>query len=487
MPIDPNTGQWTYGYDTGSNPAGSAPAPTPRTPGFNNPWYDAQRQQQLGGQGSFQPMPDYNGGTGGGGDNQVGATNRMGMPNNPDILGSGSGGGGSSPNFNWYSGPGSHQPQGYGQYDMSGNPTGSPLTGGAHQGPDLFNNPSGPGPGYNPNDPYFKQSPMLAGQTGMTSNALPQPQPQQQTPVQLPVTGSAGYNPDAGYGYGKYDPAYLAQIQSALEDPRGPYAGRKPGDYGPIGAPDFVLNPMGQDAWDRRFYWFADHPQAIDNPTQPRDLPASSYDYSRPNSVPYSAFLKNAYGQSNAQQTFNELRGVLNADQLQQAQSLFGWQPDQAGAIADQNAAYRRMYQLAGQDPTSDYSVVTFDLGNGLQYGVVNREQSQQAQQARDFYAPGQRPLPPPTPTVKPVMQQQVPRRINTGPTSRGPLPKPTPPVVTPPTFPAKPQKLMTGAAAGAAALKFAAQHINDKPNYFGQYTGQNVNGWTWNGSTWIK
>lgn len=45
---------WTANPNTGSGTPG-------QPPGYNNPWYDPQLQGQIGGQGSFQPMPDQYG------------------------------------------------------------------------------------------------------------------------------------------------------------------------------------------------------------------------------------------------------------------------------------------------------------------------------------------------------------------------------------------------------------------------------------------
>jgi hypothetical protein len=230
-----------------------------------------------------------------------------------------------------------------------------------------------------------------------------QPQPTMQTPTQIPVPGGAGapgpagmVNPDAAFP--KYDPAYLAQIQAALESPNGPYAGRQPGDYGPTGAPDFVLNPMGMDQWRNRFYWFAEHPEALSNPTAPRQVQMQA--------APQQQFTHDVYSDANANPSFAELSGTVDDTRLKQAQDVFGWQSGPAG-IASNEEAVTQANALKGLHPEYSYQVYKYLDGS---YGIMARELDQQAQQARDFFAPGQRPAPPPPP---PRPTYQTPHKVS--------------------------------------------------------------------------
>jgi hypothetical protein len=346
MPFNPQTGQWEYSYGQtrpGPEQHPGSYTPIPRTPGFNNPNYDAQRQQQLGGQGSFQPAPpDYNGG----GDQSIGATNGMGMPGNMDYFGGGQ-------NTNWDFSKLAQAP-GYGQYDMSGNPNPSVYpTGGATQGPDLFNHPAPVATALAP---------------------APPPPPQAQAGGQIPWW------------------------QMALEDPNGPYANRQAGDYGPTGAPNFVLNPQTQQEWVDRYNWFGQNQGALLNPTAPHPMQAQAAhaQVQQTPEIPWQQFTPNYYADRNGQRQFEETAGIIDAAKLQDLQQRFGWMvTDKYMGIPDaaQVEATGRTLSLA--NPEFDYEKI--NLADGT-FGLIARERSQQAQQARDFYAPGQRPAPPPPP-----------------------------------------------------------------------------------------
>jgi hypothetical protein len=368
MPFNPQTGQWEYSYGQtrpGPEQHPGSYTPIPRTPGFNNPNYDAQRQAQLGGQGSFQPTPpEYNGG----GDQSIGATNRMGMPGNMDYFG---GGGGGGQNTNWDFSKLAQAP-GYGQYDMNGNPNPSVYpTGGATQGPDLFNHPA----------------PVA------TALAPAPPPPQAQAGGQIPWW------------------------QMALEDPNGPYANRQAGDYGPTGAPNFVLNPQTQQEWVDRYNWFGQNQGALLNPTAPHPMQAQTQ---QGPVVPWQQFKSNVYADTNAQRSFNELSGVVDDARLAQAQDLYGWQNGPMG-LPDATSALSQANALGDAHPEFDYQIVRTASGG---YGIMAREKSQQAQQARDFFAPGQRPAPPPPPPAPSRSgggyQNQTPRRVSNSYSSSG-------------------------------------------------------------------
>jgi hypothetical protein len=212
-----------------------------------------------------------------------------------------------------------------------------------------------------------------------------------QTPTPVPMPGQAtatAVNPDAAYP--KYDPAFLSQIQSALESRTGPYAGRQPGDYGPTGAPDFVLNPQTQDDWIKRFYFFAANPGALDNPTAPRQVQAAA----QGPVVPWQQFAKDVYSDANANRSFNELSGVVDDARLQQAQDVFGWQLGPNG-LASNDAAVAQATQMKAAHPEYSYQVYARPDGS---YGIAARELEAQAQQSRGFYAPGMAPQPVQTP-----------------------------------------------------------------------------------------
>jgi hypothetical protein len=335
MPFDSATGQWQDTPLPGSerNPGQYNP-PQPTTPpgAYNNPWYDSQLIGQQAQGGSFQPMPstpqqpDYTGG--------MDYTN---PPYSPDRFGGGGG-------F------GSFNPQGQNQP-----PT--PLTlNRANPGTALFN--------------------------GQPVGLYP-PSGGMQTPAPIPTGGAAmatAVNPDAAYP--KFDPAYLAQVQAATESPNGPYAGRQPGDYGPTGAPDFVLNPQGDEQWKQRFYWLAAHPEALSNPTAPRAAQAPA--------VPWQQFAKDVYSDVNANRSFSELSGVVDDARLQQAQTQFGWQYGPKG-IASNDEAIALATQMKSGNPGFSYQIYRGVDGT---YGIAARELDQQAQQSRGFYAPGQAPKP---------------------------------------------------------------------------------------------
>jgi hypothetical protein len=198
-----------------------------------------------------------------------------------------------------------------------------------------------------------------------------------QTPTPVPMPGQAAataINPDAAYP--KYDPAFLSQIQSALESRTGPYAGRQPGDYGPTGAPDFVLNPQTQDDWIKRFYFFAANPGALDNPTAPRQVQAAQ--------VPWQQFAKDVYSDANANRSFNELSGVVDDARLQQAQDVFGWQLGPNG-LASNDAAVAQATQMKAAHPEYSYQVYARPDGS---YGIAARELEAQAQESRGFISP---------------------------------------------------------------------------------------------------
>jgi hypothetical protein len=365
MPFNPQTGQWEYSYGQtrpGPEQHPGSYTPIPRTPGYNNPNYDAQRQQQLGGQGSFQPAPpDYNGG----GDQSIGATNGMGMPGNMDYFGGGQ-------NTNWDFSKLAQQP-GYGQFDMNGNPNPSVYpTGGATQGPDLFNNPA----------------PVATA---------PAPPPQAPAGGQVPWW------------------------QMALEDPNGPYANRQAGDYGPTGAPNFVLNPQTQQEWVDRYNWFGQNQGALLNPTAPHPVQAQTHAQQTPE-IPWQQFTPNYYADRNGQRQFEETAGIIDAAKLQDLQQRFGWMvTDKYMGIPDaaQVEATGRTLSLA--NPEFDYEKI--NLADGT-FGLIARERSQQAQQARDFFAPGQRPAPPPPPPAPSRSgggyQNQTPRRVSNSYSSGG-------------------------------------------------------------------
>ena len=124
------------------------------------------------------------------------------------------------------------------------------------------------------------------------------------------------------------------------------------------------------------------------------DPQSAAWDYSKPNSVPWQAFLNNLFAETNAKQNgFAEVQGVMDATKLQQATDVYGWQVVPNSGNPDANVVYRAAAQAASADPTSDYVVIkTVDANGQPGYGVVKREQNVQAQQARGFYAPGQSP-----------------------------------------------------------------------------------------------
>jgi hypothetical protein len=353
MPFNPNTGQWEYinssqGFD--QHPGLRSPQPPTTPPGaYNNPWYDSQLIGQQAQGGSFQPMPstpqqpDY---TGGGG---MDYTN---PPYNADRFGSGGSGG-----F------GSFNPQGIGATTMPVDPMG--------QGAgnlDRFGglNRAGVGPG----SANFNGQPV----------SLYPPSQGMQTPTPVPMPGQAtatAVNPDAAYP--KYDPAFLSQIQSALESRTGPYAGRQPGDYGPTGAPDFVLNPQTQDDWIKRFYFFAANPGALDNPTAPRQAQAAQGP-----TVPWQQFAKDVYSDANANRSFNELSGVVDDARLKQAQDVFGWQYGPKG-IASNDEAIALATQMKSGNPGFSYQIYKGVDGS---YGIAARELDATAQESRGFISP---------------------------------------------------------------------------------------------------
>jgi hypothetical protein len=343
MPFNPNTGQWEYlnssqGFD--QHPGQRSPQPPTTPPGaYNNPWYDSQLYGQQAQGGSFQPMPyqpDLSGGNGGGMD-------YANPPYSPDRFGSGGG-------F------GSFNPQGIGATTM---PVQNPdRFGGLNRNSDWTNLLTGsPQTGLN----RAGVGPGSANFNGQPVSLYPTSQGMQ-TPTPVPMPGQAtAVNPDAAYP--KYDPAFLSQIQSALESRTGPYAGRQPGDYGPTGAPDFVLNPQTQDDWIKRFYFFAANPGALDNPTAPRQVQPQGP------VVPWQQFAKDVYSDANANRSFNELSGVVDDARLQQAQDVFGWQLGPNG-LTSNDAAVAQATQMKAAHPEYSYQVYARPDGS---YGIADQ------------------------------------------------------------------------------------------------------------------
>jgi hypothetical protein len=331
-----------------------APQPNQGQPGpYDTPWYNPDQFFQPG-----QDQPNYTGT-----DQQIGATNNMGMPG---FVGPGQQG---NPNdFFGGMGNGGLNRSGVGSFD---NPqaNSAPLF---PQGQGFDNNSNGFGSMANP----VVNGTQLYPASAQTATVQPQTQGQAQ--------GQAGTSG-------------IPTFQRALEDPNGPYANRQVGDYAPSTAPLNVQNPQTLKDWQDRYYWFQQHQDALANPSAPRTQSATNPDYSMPWTVPGSQFAKNVYADSNAQQSFKELQGTLTPDQLNAIGQQYGWQPaDKNGVSPDQNAVYRNAIALATADPNSDYSIVKVQTANGLGYGIVKREQSQAAQQARGFIAPGTAPLPKP-------------------------------------------------------------------------------------------
>jgi hypothetical protein len=277
MPFNPSTGQWDYSYgqdQPGSdyNPSGLAPAPAPRTAGYNNPLYDSQLigQQNQQGQGSFQPMPQYNPAQ----DSQVGATNGMGMPGYQGY-------GGNDLSAKW---------------DFSGQQPGATTM--PVQNPDILGSGWQWGSGLiDPGVADFTKWPGYAGTDPQDPG--------------IPVDKNGHELPNPPWW------------QMALEDPNGPYANRQAGDYGPTGAPNFVLNPQTQQDWVDRYNWFGQNQGALLNPTAPHPMQAQAQ---QGPVVPWQQFKSNVYADTNAQRSFNELSGVVDDARLQQAQDLYGWQ-----------------------------------------------------------------------------------------------------------------------------------------------------------------
>jgi hypothetical protein len=362
MPFNAQTGQWEYSYGQtrpGPEQHPGSYTPVPRTPGFNNPNYDAQRQAQLGGQGSFQPTPpDYNGG----GDQSIGATNRMGMPGNPDRLGGGG--------LDWF-----HTPTGGFYTDEFGRP--QPNT-------PISQRPTTPATGYG-GDSFNGQAVAMATPAPVATALAPAP-----PPPQAPAGGQVPW------------------WQMALEDPNGPYANRQAGDYGPTGAPNFVLNPQTPQDWIDRYYWFGQNQGALLNPTAPHPMQAQAAQGSE---IPWQQFVDDVHSDAGGHRSFAELSGTVDDGRLQQAQDLYGWQSGPTG-IASNVAALAQANALKGAHPEFSYQVYQYADGT---YGIMAREKDQQAQQARGFYAPGQRPAPPPPPPTPPRPTYQASSRSGGG------------------------------------------------------------------------
>jgi hypothetical protein len=216
----------------------------------------------------------------------------------------------------------------------------------------------------------FLPQPGGGGPAPGPANGLPQPTPGPQVGAGL-LPGQQG---QYDIGQAKYDPAYLAQIQSALESQNGPYAGRQVGDYAPATAPLGIQNPQTQKDWVDRFYWFAAHPEYLQNPTAPRQTAVGQRDYTMPFTVPGQEFDNNLYADSNAQQSFLELQGVLTPDKLAQVRQVYGWQGAAPGFTPDENAAYRAGDTLARQDPDTDFSIIKVLQPDGsIGYGIEKR------------------------------------------------------------------------------------------------------------------
>jgi hypothetical protein len=341
-----------------TNP-GSATQPPP--PGYNNPWFDLQGQAQQAQGGSFQPTPSNpeqegtpgfnphmvgpwygSGGNGGGMD----YTN---PPYNPDRFGGGGGG------F------GSYNPQGIGATIMPVDPMG--------QGAGNLDRFGGGGGLTRPGSGSVNVNGQQIGLYPAT--------PQMQTPTPVPMPGATAtmVNPDAAYP--KFDPAFLTQIQGALESPNGPYAGRAVGDYAPNTAPPNVQNPQTDQDWKDRFYWFAAHPEALSSPSAPRAAAAPS--------VPWQQFAKDVYSDVNANRSFNELSGVVDDARLQQAQAQFGWQLGPSG-LASNDAAIAQATAMKQAHPEFSYQVYQRPDGS---FGIAARELDQQAQVARGYTPAG--------------------------------------------------------------------------------------------------
>lgn len=390
MPWDSNSGTWVSSPldDTGMMGGPGRPASTP--PGYNNPNFDMQRQAQLAGQGSFQPMPtqqpqpqpDYTSGSN--------WQNTFGSPMNsnpggastmpigsPDIYGSGSfGSTGSGNSFNSF-----QQPTGGTYKDEFGNQ--QPLTPLSYMG-----GTSGPyGVSSTFNGQNVDWNYPAGGGTGMGGNVAGA-QPYGNTSgggmgqaSALGAGGTGAVNPDAAYP--KFDPAYLSQVQAALEAQNGPYAGRQPGDYAPPDAPANVRNPQTMQDWQDRFYWFAQNPQALANPSAP-----GAGLQGQGQTVPWQQFTKDVYSDANANRSFAELSGVVDDARLQQAQQQFGWQLGPNG-LPSNDAAVAQASAMKSQHP--EYSYQVYQRPDGT-FGIAARELDPGAQQTRGFYAPGQSP-----------------------------------------------------------------------------------------------
>jgi hypothetical protein len=341
MPWDSTNGIWVNSPldNTGQMGGPGRPASTP--PGYNNPNFDMQRQAQLGSDqgGGFQPMPGANWQSTFG--SPMNSGNSTTMPvGNPDIYG----GGGNLPNGG-FSNFGQQQPN----PTLSYSPTNfNPVT-----------PPGGSSGTYTPTTfgsitPY----PLGAGAAPQTNAAV---------------------NPDAAYP--KFDPAYLSQVQAALEASNGPYAGRQVGDYAPPGAADNVRNPQTQKDWTDRFYAFAAHPDWLSNPSTPQAAAAGP-------TIPWQQFKSNVYADRNAQRSFSELSGVVDDKRLQDAQTLYGWQLGPNGLPSDDAA---RVQANAMSDAHPEFSYQVYQRPDNT-WGIAARELDQTAQQGRGFYAPGQSP-----------------------------------------------------------------------------------------------
>jgi hypothetical protein len=246
-------------------------------------------------------------------------------------------------------------------------------------------------------DPYFQNSPFFQGVVGMEGQPMGGPaQPQQQQPpptstLPPPQTPVAPVQQQGAAPAAQASASTLPWFQQQLESATGPYANRQVGDYAPSTAPLNVQNPQTLKDWQDRYYWFEQHQNYLTNPTAPRTQSATNPDYTMPWTVPGGSFAKNVYADSNAQQSFLELQGVLTPERLQEAQQKYGWQQAVPSVSPDQQSVYKTAIQMANADPNSDYSIVQTVGG----YGILKRENGggnvaamQAAQSARGFISP---------------------------------------------------------------------------------------------------
>lgn len=112
-----------------------------------------------------------------------------------------------------------------------------------------------------------------------------------------------------------------------------------------------------------------------------------AWDYNGVKSVPWQAFLKNLFGENNANmQSFAEVKGVLDEARMKEAEK-YGWAAAVPGN-ADANVVYRAAIQLAQQNPNNDYTIVRLNVNGQPQYAALMREQDPAAQFARGYISP---------------------------------------------------------------------------------------------------